>query len=78
MQKEDKLSFACSVTPADEAAFVRLYVDDKLVGWQRGNLGKIEWVAEKFEPGEHQVRVEATWSNGLMSTSPNLKFILND
>ena len=78
VQKEDKLTFACQTNPIDDGAFVRLYLDDNLVGWQKGNLSKIEWVAEKIKPGEHQIRAEVTFSNGIMINSQPIKFILND
>lgn len=78
VQKEDRLIFSGTLNPPDENAYLRLYVDDKMVGWQKGNLGKIEWVAEHLKEGEHQAHLEATYSNGLMVDSGPTKFQLKD
>ena len=83
VQKEDKIVVSCEAQPpADEEAYVRLYVDNKLVNTQKGNLSQVEWDTRKYEKlaeeGEHTLQADLTYRTGLVVQSQVQKFTLKD
>ena len=86
LKKDDKIIFACSATPEEPGAVVRLWVDGELVTWQKGNLNKIVWDTTRNEklleqvgqPGTHAVTAEVTFSTGQTAKSSPVRFTLED
>jgi hypothetical protein len=86
MRKEDQMFFACTATPDDPQAYVRLLVDGKMVGGQKGALNKIVWDTRRNEKlteelakeGKHKVAAEVTWSNGEIVRSEPVEFTIID
>ncbi|GMU57728.1 MAG: hypothetical protein AMXMBFR33_68740 [Candidatus Xenobia bacterium] len=86
LKEEEKIFFSCEATPKDEEPWVRVYIDQILVASQRGNLSNVLWNTYRNEkqtervtgPGEHQVVLEVTWSNGQIATSEPIKLTFKD
>lgn len=86
VKKEDQLSFACTATPDDPEAYVRLFVDNKLVAGQKGALTKVVWDTRRNEKlaeeltkeGKHNVSAEVTWSNGEIVRTAPVEFTIID
>lgn len=83
VQKEDQIVVTCDAKPpADDQAFVRLYVDNKLVNTQKGSPTRIEWDTRKYEKlaeeGEHTLQADLTYRTGQVVTSGVQKFTLKD
>lgn len=82
VQKEDKMVVQTTLTPDDPDAFVRLYLDRKLVKSQRGGVSRIEWDPRPYEKftqeGNHTLEAEITGSQGMIVRSNPVKFLLKD
>lgn len=86
VQLEDKLVFSCNLTPPDDSAFVRLYLDDTLIAWQQGNLNRIEWDTRRqgklrerlLDQKEHSLFAEVTYGSGQIVTSTPRKLRFQD
>lgn len=86
VQLEDKLVFSCTLTPPDDNAYLRIYLDDTLIAWQQGNLNKIEWdtnrngkLREKIlDNQEHLLFAEITYGTGQIVTSTPKKLRFKD
>ncbi len=86
LKEEEKIYFSCEATPKDEEPWVRVYIDQILVTSQRGSLSSVLWNTYRNEkqtervtgPGEHQVALEVTWSNGQIATSEPIKLTFKD
>lgn len=79
VKKSDKIQFSCTISPADDKAYVRVYLDKKLIAWQKGNLTGIEWSDSRkkdVKPGEHELYMEVTFSSGHIVESNHVKFAL--
>lgn len=83
VHREDKIKLSCSCTPADEAAFVRIYLDqNSLIVSQKGNLGSLIWDTQRWEKisqnGKHTLTPEVTFSTGHVVTGAPVQIELSD
>lgn len=86
VKREDQMSFACTATPDDPQAYVRLFVDGKTVAGQKGALNKIVWDTRRNEKlseelareGKHNVSAEVTWANGEIVKTEPVEFTIID
>jgi hypothetical protein len=77
VEKSDKVVFAVSLTPADENAYIRLYLDDKVIKIQKGSPSRIEWTrSESVDDGVHRLEAEVTFQSGHVVKSPVVPFTL--
>lgn len=77
LKKSNDYVFSCAISPADDAAYARVYVDNDLCAWQKGNLSNIEWKnakAKNMKNGEHELEMEVTFSTGHIVKSAPVKF----
>ncbi|MEW6279343.1 MAG: Ig-like domain-containing protein [Candidatus Eremiobacterota bacterium] len=81
VKREDQVVFSCSTTPQDDSAYVRLYMDDVLVAWQKGNLSSIacntrrsDAIDRLFSPGQHTMVAEVTFTSGHVVKSEPVTF----
>lgn len=77
IKKSGEYTFSCKISPADDTAFVRIYLDDDLIAWQKGNLSNIKWKNAKtgnMKAGEHVLFAEVTFTSGHIVKSPPVKF----
>ena len=77
LKKSNDYVFSCTISPVDEAAYARVYVDNNLCAWQKGNLSNIEWKnakAKSMKKGEHELEMEITFSTGHIVKSAPVKF----
>lgn len=81
-KKEKEIRFSCAISPNDDSAYVRLYLDDDLIAWQKGNLSNIAWKnakTGKVSTGSHVLFAEVTFSSGHIVKSKPVKFeIISD
>jgi len=57
------------VQPADQVAGIALYLDDKQVGQPVTSLEGLSWDSTGVQAGEHKLRAEVTFRNGLVLPS---------
>lgn len=75
IEKPDKISVMSTISPNDDEAYTRLYLDEKYVAGQRGAPGYVEWKgADKSEDGPHTMYSEVTFSTGHVVRSPVVHF----
>ncbi len=77
LKKANEYVFSCTISPTDDAAYTRVYIDDNLCSWQKGNLSNIEWKnakAKELKKGEHEIYMEITFSTGHIIKSAPVKF----
>ena len=79
LEKSDTITFACAITPADDNAYIRLYLNGRVIINQKGSCGKIEWKgARATKNGEYTLEAEVTFSTGHIVKAPAIKFNLGD
>lgn len=83
IRRGSKLTMGCVCTPADDAAFVRIYLNNtQIVAAQKGNLSKIEWDTNRHEKllkaGEHQLTAEITFASGHIVSAPAVKVVVEE
>jgi len=83
LQHQDKIKLSCSCSPNDEAAYVRIYLDqNSLIVSQKGNLGSLEWDTKRWEKvsqnGKHTLTPEVTFSTGHVVTGATVQVELID
>ncbi len=77
VEKAGEYDFSYAITPSDESVFVRLYVNEELVMWEKGNLTGMTWKTPKakdLKAGEHTVYLEVTFDSGHIVKSPTVTF----
>lgn len=75
-EKSDKFVIALNVEPADENAYVRLYLDDQVIKIFKGSGKRIEWNADNAKEGSHRLEAEVTYPSGQIVRSPAIHFTL--
>ena len=77
LEKSDKMEFACTLTPPDENAYIRLYLDDKVIRIQKGSASHIVWThSDMVDEGSHRMQAEVTFESGHVVRSPVVQFTL--
>jgi hypothetical protein len=79
IKKSDSYTISCTISPADNEAYTRVYVDNDLCAWQKGNPANIKWKnmkANNLKTGEHEIVVEITFSTGQIIKSSPIRFII--
>jgi hypothetical protein len=79
LKKGKKVTCSCSLSPADDGAYIRLYLDGDLVAWQKGNPSSVAWQGAKtgkVKQGNHELYAEVTFSSGHIVKSPSVRFEL--
>jgi hypothetical protein len=75
LQPTSEYDFAVQLQPADERAYYRVYLDDRLLVSQRGSPEKLSWKgSDDWKPGKHVLKVEATASSGRVFLAPPVEF----
>ena len=77
VEKSDKVVFAVNTVPTDDNAYVRLYLDDKVIKIQKGSFSRIEWTrSDLVDDGSHRLEAEVTFESGHVVKSPPVRFTL--
>ena len=75
-EKSDKFVISLNIEPADDNAYVRLYLDDQVIKIFKGSGKRIEWNADNAKEGSHRLEAEVTYPSGQIVRSPAIHFTL--
>ncbi len=77
IKKEKSIRFEVGISPPDDGAYVRLYLNGQMILNEKPIAGALEWRGSKqFDNGTYSLEAEVTYSSGHVVKAAPVEFVL--